>query len=113
MKKNYTEFFTKHVNHIKKNSVKCMECGASLRGNTSEVAHILPKGYYKSIGDHDDNVVYLCGLYSENNCHDVFDSTSAENIKKMKIYPLLKERFKIIEEFITERIPYKIYDLFE
>lgn len=106
-------FFKKHVDFIINNGVVCSECGVKLRGNTSEVAHILPKNYYKSIATCDDNVVYLCGLFSVDNCHSSFDSSRADKIKEMKIYPILQERFKLLLDRITEKINYKTYDLYE
>lgn len=105
------EFFKKHI-EIAKNSY-CAECGNKLKGNVTEIAHILPKQYFKSIMCNDLNVLYLCGLYSDNDCHSKFDNSPQEKVKQMKIYPKVQEIFKQLEEEIIEKINYKHYDLYE
>jgi hypothetical protein len=105
------EFFKKHIEIAKKKC--CEECGTKLKGHISEIAHILPKGYFKSVMCNDLNVNYLCGLYSNNNCHNNFDNFPQEKVKEMKIYPKVQEVFKQLEEEITEKINYKHRDLYE
>lgn len=105
-----SEFFQKHIEIAKTKC--CEECGAKLRGNVSEIAHILPKGYFKSVMCSDLNVLYLCGLFSDKNCHNNFDNSSQEKRKQMKIYPKVQEVFKQLEEEITEKINYKHRDLY-
>lgn len=104
------EFFKKHIEIAKTKC--CEECGAKLRGNASEVAHVLPKQYFKSIMCSDLNVLYLCGMYSDNQCHSNFDNFPQEKVKEMKIYPKVQEIFKQLEEEIIEKINYKHYDLY-
>ena len=77
-RENYQKFFIKHVNKIVEEGLCCEECGDKLQGNVSEVAHILPKGYFKSVATNNDNVLYLCGMYSENQCHRKFDDSKVE-----------------------------------
>lgn len=104
------EFFKKHIEIAK---TKCCEnCGEKLKGNVTEIAHVLPKQYFKSVMCSDLNVLYLCGLYSDNNCHNNFDNFPQEKVKQMKIYPKVQEIFKQLEEEITEKINYKHYDLY-
>jgi hypothetical protein len=105
------EFFKKHIDLAK--SKNCEECGTKLRGDVSEIAHVLPKQYFKSIMRSDNNVLYLCGMYSHNQCHSNFDNWSAEKIKEMKIFPKVQQLFKELQEDITENINYKIYDKYE
>jgi hypothetical protein len=104
------EFFKKHIEIAKTKC--CEECGAKLKGNVTEIAHVLPKQYFKSVMCSDLNVLYLCGLYSSNECHSKFDNSAQERIKEMKIYPKVQEIFKQLEEEITEKINYKHYDLY-
>ena len=58
------EFFIRHVEKIKTEKLCCANCGDKLKGDVSEVAHVLPKQYFKSIQCSDDNVVYLCSYKS-------------------------------------------------
>ena len=107
------EFFIHHVEKIKTERLCCEECGDKLRGDVSEVAHVLPKQYFKSVMCSDLNVLYLCGLYSDNECHLKFDNLSQEKIKQMKIYPKVQEIFKNLIPIIAERISYKHNERFE
>jgi hypothetical protein len=104
------EFFQKHIEIAK--TKYCEECGAKLKGNVTEIAHVLPKQYFKSVMCSDLNVLYLCGLYSSNECHSKFDNSAQEKVKEMKIYPKVQEIFKQLEEEITEKINYKHRDLY-
>ena len=104
------KFFQKHTEIAK---IKyCEECGAKLKGNVSEIAHVLPKQYFKSVMCSDLNVLYLCGLYSSNNCHNNFDNFPQEKVKQMIIYPKVQDIFKQLEEGITENINYKHRELY-
>jgi hypothetical protein len=105
------EFFQRHIEIAK--GKYCEECGAKLKGNVSEIAHVLPKQYFKSIMCSDINVLYLCGMHSEKQCHSNFDNWSNERVKEMKIYPKVQEIFAQIKEEITEKINYKVYDKYE
>lgn len=101
----YSEFFEKHVSSIKKDKKLCCECGKKLIGSVSEVCHILPKQYFKSIATDDENVIYLC-----NEHHNYYDNSTNENIKKMKIFPFIEESFLKLTEKLTEKLNYKHYD---
>jgi len=105
------EFFQRHIEIAK--GMYCEECGARLTGNVSEIAHIVPKQYFKSVMCNDLNVLYLCGMYSSNQCHNNFDNSAQEKIKQMKIFPKVQEVFKQLEEQITEKINYKHRDKYE
>lgn len=105
------EFFQRHI-EIARNS-SCEECGSRLTGHISEIAHILPKQYFKSIMCNDLNVLYLCGMYSEKQCHTNFDTFSQEKIKQMNIYPKIQAAFIKLQEEITEKLNYKHYNLYE
>jgi hypothetical protein len=105
------EFFKKHIEIAK--TKYCENCGEQLKGNATEIAHILPKQYFKSVICSDLNVLYLCGIYSINNCHYNFDNYPQEKVKEMKIYLKVQEIFKQLEEEITEKINYKHRDLYE
>lgn len=105
-RKDFPEFYKKHINIIKTNRECCAECGAKLIGDVSEVAHILNKSYFKSVSTDDDNIVYLCG-WKQNNCHDKFDSGKE---REMKIFELVKHKFSLLTNKVQEKINYKIWD---
>lgn len=110
-RKGYKEFFEKCVTKIKEEKLTCAECGAKLQGNVSEVAHVLPKSYFKSVATNDLNWLPMCGQWSlETQCHYKFDNVKKESFKKMKVYSKVKEIFYVLENIIKEKIPYKIYD---
>ena len=107
-RKAFPEFFQKHIQYIRDNSLCCEECGARLKGDVSEIAHILPKSTFKSIATNDDNVLYLCGMWSNSQCHSNYDNYPVAKVKEMKIFGKVSERFQILEQEITEKITYKI-----
>lgn len=104
------KFFIKHISIIKSKKERCKECGCSLIGDFSEVAHILPKSRFKSVAMHDDNVIYLCSWKSTNNCHARFDNCSNVDLRKMKIFPHVSSIFENLTKVITEKLSYKDYD---
>ena len=104
------EFYKKHIK-ISKDKY-CEECGNKLKGNVTEIAHILPKSYFKSVMCNDLNVIYLCGLYSVNNCHSNFDNQSHDYVKNMNIYKKVQYVFKELENILEEKLNYKHYELY-
>jgi len=106
----YAEFFQKHIQIIKNNKCLCEECGDKLIGHVSEIAHVLPKSYFKSLATNDDNVIYLCGMYTLSQCHTNFDNQPVEKVKQMIIYPKVMRIFAELESTITEKITYKHYE---
>ncbi len=99
-------FFEKHENIIKSKGLCCQECGNKLVASYWEVAHVLSKTKYKSVMTDDDNVLYLCaGLNGEKNCHKKFDSeqNNLEKLKTYSIFALLKERYNLLKDKVTER----------
>ena len=106
----YAEFFQKHVKVIKDTQACCEECGTRLRGHVSEVAHILPKSLFKSIATNDDNVIYLCGMYSSNECHNEFDDSKLKVFQNMLVFNKISSIFAMLENIVIEKIPYKIYE---
>lgn len=101
----YKEFFEHHINNIKKESLKCEECSKKLIGVHSEVCHILPKSYFKSIATNNENIIYLCPEH-----HNFFDDRRNAEIKKMKIFDKVENTFEKLREAITETLNYKHYD---
>lgn len=101
------EFFQKHIEIAKGKC--CANCVEKLRGEVSEIAHRLPKSTFKSIQCLDDNVVYLCGMYSSNQCHSKYDGTN-EQLQSLNIF--VEERLKVEEllEQVTEKYNYKILE---
>lgn len=109
-RKNYPEFYQKHIEIIKNGNLKCEECKTRLIGDVSEIAHIMPKGSFPSVATLDENVIYLCSWKSPNNCHAKFDNFSIEKIKQMLIFPKVCRIFAQIEREIEEKINYKTYE---
>lgn len=109
-RKDFPAFFQKHIAEIKSTKARCAECGDRLFGDVSEVAHILEKSKFKSISTDDENVIYLCGWKSKNNCHGKFDNSSNEVVQEMKIYQDLLPVVRLLKEKIDEKVNYKFYD---
>lgn len=103
------EFFMRHVEKIKTEKLFCANCGEKLKGDVSEVAHRLPKSTFKSIQCDDDNVVYLCGMYSSNQCHSKYDGTN-EQLQSLNIFLAEKEIIKELLEKVTEKYNWKLLD---
>jgi 5-methylcytosine-specific restriction endonuclease McrA len=103
------DFFLKHVQIIKDGRLCCQECGAKLIGDVSEVAHRLPKSFYKSLMTDDDNVLYLCSWKSSNNCHSMYDGSN-EQLQSLQIFSREKELIKQLIEKATEKTNYKLYE---
>ncbi len=107
-RKAFPEFFQRHIQNIRDNGLCCEECGVRLKGDVSEIAHVLPKSTFKSISTNDKNVLYLCGMWSNSQCHSNYDNYPTAKVKEMKIFPKVVEIFKELEEEITEKVTYKI-----
>ena len=112
-RKDYPEFFKNCIKEIKDKKLTCLECNAELQGHVSEVAHVLPKGYFKSVATDPDNWIPLCGQYSTGQCHTNFDTHSNDEIKKMNIFNTISEIFDLLLDRVTEKITYKTYDRYE
>lgn len=104
------EFFQKHIEIAKTKC--CEECGAKLKGDVSEVAHRLPKSTFKSVQCLDDNVVYLCGMYSSNMCHSKYDGTN-EQLQSLNVFSAEKEIIKELLEKVIEKYNWKLTDRWE
>lgn len=102
------DFFKRHIEIAKTKC--CEECGAKLKGHVSEIAHVFPKQYFKSVMCSDLNVLYLCGMFSDKQCHANYDNRTVEKIKEMKIYNTACNIFAEIKDKITEPLNYKHYD---
>jgi len=88
----------------------CENCGASvfwwLESEDNKVrrsvhGHIIPKSKFPSCATHPLNHVLLCGVGSQNCCHQSFDSTH-DIQTRMVVFPLAKERFNKFKHLITE-----------
>lgn len=107
----YKEFFEKCVEKIKTEKLCCSECGAKLQGHVSEVAHVLPKSYFKSVATNDLNWLPMCGQWGiETQCHYKFDNLPIEKYKKLIVYSEVIRIFAELEPLIEEKINYKTYD---
>ena len=102
-----SEFFKRHIEIAKGEC--CANCGEKLRGDVSEIAHRLPKSFFKSIQCNDDNVVYLGGRFSSCGCHSLYDGTN-DQLQSLSIFSAEKKIIEELLEKVTEEINYKIYD---
>ena len=90
-RKDYPEFFQKMC-EIARVSV-CEECGTRLRGNSTEVAHILSKSTSPEVAVDPTNILFLCSDH-----HTQFDrnletrSRMKANLEAIQRYKLLQER---------------------
>lgn len=110
-RKDFPAFFQKHIQIIKEERLCCEECGCRLIGDVSEIAHALPKNYFKSIATEDLNIMYLCSWKTNgNNCHSLYDEGTAEKIKEMKIFSKSAQLYQELKSIITEPISYKTED---
>lgn len=101
------EFFQRHIEIAKTKC--CANCGEKLKGDVSEIAHRLPKSYFKSIQCDDENVVYLGGRFSNCGCHSLYDGTN-EQLQSLSIFSAEQKIIKELLEKVTETTGYKIYD---
>jgi len=111
-RKGFPEFYAKHIVLIKETKATCRECGCRLKGDVSEVAHILNKSRFKSLSTDDENVIYLCSWMSPENCHSKFDNSSLQVFKGMLIYKYVCETYKRIKEKVKEKIDFKTEERF-
>lgn len=112
-RKDFPEFFQKHVQTIKETKACCAECGCRLIGDVSEVAHVLNKSTYKSVSTDDENVIFLCSWRSENNCHGKFDNSTNEKFKQMNVFAMVAEIFKELSDRVKEKINFKTRERYE
>jgi hypothetical protein len=101
------EFFKKHIEIAK--TGYCENCGEKLKGEVSEIAHRLPKSYFKSIQCDDDNVVYLGGRFSNCGCHALYDGTN-EQLQSLFFFAEEKIKIKKLLEKVTEKYNWKLLD---
>lgn len=91
----------------------CAECGERIpiAFRHHSIAHVLPKSPnsgFPSVATHEENFIELgagCG------CHHKYDSNWL-SASKMKIFPLAKEKFKLMEPFIAEEERKRIPEIF-
>lgn len=106
----FPQFYQENIKYIRDNNLHCEECGCRLIGDVSEVAHILPKNFFKSICTVQKNIVYLCSWKSSNNCHAKFDNSKNEVVQEMNVFERLKQTVVELKPQITEKLNYKFYD---
>ena len=99
-RKDYSDFFKKHIDIIKNNYAHCEECNEKLIGDVSEIAHLVKKSSNGEVATNDLNVAYLCGKFSKNQCHSNFDN-NFEKRNKMNVFKIALHRF---EQFRDEII---------
>lgn len=101
-RKDYSDFFKKHIDIIKKNNLHCEECNDALIGDVSEVCHIISKQHNPEIATEDCNIIYLCGMFSNNQCHHHFDSSLSKR-KMMQCFEKSKEKVQELESKIIKK----------
>lgn len=101
VRKDYSKFFQKHIQLIKEGEYCCEECGDRLFGEVSEVCHILTKSKSPELATNDDNILVLCGRFSNNGCHAQFDS-SFDKREKMKVFKKALLQYEKIKPYIIK-----------
>jgi|AntDeeMinimDraft_6_1070357.scaffolds.fasta_scaffold03539_3 DNA-directed RNA polymerase subunit RPC12/RpoP len=97
--KDRVPFFKEQIEYIKEKGIKCEECGSSLHGGIDEVAHILSKSKHPEVETEKNNIVYLCGAFSENQCHYNFDKKDRTT---MKVFEIAKQRYSLIKNKVKK-----------
>lgn len=97
--KDRVNYFNERVGFIVNEGLVCEECGDKLKGNISEVAHIISKSKNPEVEANKYNVMYLCGVHSNNSCHSKFDQ-SLEKRRTMKCFDKALDKFKCFEDKI-------------
>ncbi len=90
-RKNRWPFFKRHIDKIKKNNIRCQECGGKLGSGTANVCHILPKSNHPEVEFDDNNIMYYCF-----ECHHKFDVHISDR-PKMKSFPVILKKYKRME----------------
>ncbi|MDR0913090.1 MAG: hypothetical protein LBM96_10880 [Methanobrevibacter sp.] len=88
-----SDFFQKHIQIIKDNHLYCTECSRKLQGDISEIAHIVKKSTNPEVATNDLNVVYLCGKFSENQCHARFDQNFEMRNSMLNTIKMVLEKY--------------------
>lgn len=112
-KKDLNVFFASQILVFPKH---CENCGHVLDTSSpfakrSQICHILPKtknGGFPSIATHPSNKIFMCcfrGCYG----HGKYDNGDAETRKSMKVYQIAIERFRSVENELTEKEKMKAY----
>jgi hypothetical protein len=113
-KKTVNDFFDKVGLKI---PFHCQECRKPLyafskKAKRSVSAHILPKSVFESVKTNPDNIIFLGASYigCPCDCHTYYDY-SVENRIKMKIYPVVLERFEMkLKHLLTDRELIQAYE---
>lgn len=92
-------YFDYHINKIVENNLSCQECGCKLNGDRSEIAHIISKSKNPEVEDISDNILYLCGVNSSNQCHSKFDQ-SLDKRKSMRVFDIAVNNFLKLKPLI-------------
>lgn len=99
-KKSYKKFFESLDKKI-----FCENCGCKLLeyNYIYNLAHILPKRRYISVGEHPKNILYLCSSKDnpKGGCHERYDSSLTAKLE-MKCFPLALQRFKEFQGEVKE-----------
>ena len=103
-------YFEYHINKILENDISCQECGYKLNGDRSEIAHIISKSKNPEVENIIDNIIYLCGVSSFNQCHSKFDQ-SLDKRKTMTVFKIALNKFTKFKHLILNHT--KEVDFFE
>lgn len=95
-RKDYPEFYQRWCEKAQVST--CEECGTRLKGNSTEIAHIIMKSTNNELAILDDNIIFLC---FSNGCHSKFDS-SLDVRKKMKCFEKSLNQYKLIRDKVKK-----------
>jgi len=96
----YGEFFQKMIQRIIDERICCENCGNQLTGHVSECAHIVSKSKHPEVATVEDNILFLCGLFSDNSCHANFDSSLSKRAT-LFCFSAAKEKYKLFKHLVT------------
>lgn len=89
-------YFDYHLENIKK-KLYCENCGCKIKGNISNIAHVLPKRKYggnPEIMDDINNYLYLCSSFDGIDCHSHYDSRQATSrVYNMLVWKIAVQRY--------------------
>lgn len=95
-RKEYPEFYQRWCEKAQVST--CEECGTRLKGDSTEIAHIIMKSTNNELAILDDNIMFLC---FSNGCHSKFDS-SLDVRKKMKCFEKSLNQYKLIRDKVKK-----------
>lgn len=100
-RKDYPEFYQSQIQEAQGKS--CLECGKTLQGSSTEIAHIIMKSKNPELSVLNDNIIYLC-----ESCHGKFDQ-NMEVRSCMKCFNQSIDQYKLIQNKVLRHSSETLY----